>query len=301
MDGNPLADRLSAMTALDDPARRAVYDLVCRRDEPVSRDQTASALGVTRRSAAFHLDRLAELGLLAVEFRRLTGRTGPGAGRPAKLYRRAYDEIAVSVPERRYDLAGEVMAAAIERSLAGGEPIGEALRAVATDAGYAIGSAATDLRTALRDHGFDPRDDPHGGLRLGNCPFHRLAARRTGIVCGLNLDLIRGIAAGLGDATGTAVLAPSRGHCCVRIGRAAAAPARPDPLTGTDAVHPCPGVRRRVSGEAGCSDSLPLDRLDTTKYPHMATRHRVISPDHRPLRGISHVLLSISIADPGDR
>jgi predicted ArsR family transcriptional regulator len=219
MDQRPLADRLSAVTALDDPARRAVYDLVLRRDEPISRDQTAAALGVSRRSAAFHLDRLADQGLLAVEFRRLTGRTGPGAGRPAKLYRRAHDEIAVSVPDRRYDLAGEVMAAAIERALTAGEPVGDALASVAADTGRAIGRSATGLRQALADHGFAPRDDDHGGLLLGNCPFHRLATRHTRIVCGLNLELVRGITAGLGDADHRASLEPGPGHCCVRVRR----------------------------------------------------------------------------------
>ena len=217
MDERPQVDRLSAVTALDDPARRAVYDLVCRHAEPISRDQTASALGVTRRSAAFHLDRLAELGLLAVEFRRLTGRTGPGAGRPAKLYRRIYDEVAVSVPDRRYDLAGEVMAAAIERSLTLGEPVEVSLLRAAGDAGQDIGADSTGLRQALQDHGFEPYDDDAGDLMLGNCPFHRLATRHTQIVCGLNLALIQGIAAGLSDLDHTAVLAPSPGHCCVRI------------------------------------------------------------------------------------
>jgi predicted ArsR family transcriptional regulator len=217
MDAHPTAGRLSAVTALDDPARRAVYDLVCRRDEPISRDQTASALGVTRRSAAFHLDRLAEQGLLAVEFRRLTGRTGPGSGRPSKLYRAAHDEISVSVPDRRYDLAGEVMAAAIERSVTAGEPVADALAGVATETGRVIGAAAADLRQALQDHGFEPRDDEAGGLLLGNCPFHRLAARHTQVVCGLNLELVRGITAGLGDTDHVAVLAPAPGQCCVRV------------------------------------------------------------------------------------
>ncbi|MBI3688088.1 MAG: helix-turn-helix domain-containing protein [Actinobacteria bacterium] len=217
MDERALADRVSAVTALGDPARRAVYDLVCRRDEPISRDQAASTLGVTRRSAAFHLDRLAEQGLLAVEFRRLTGRTGPGSGRPAKLYRRARDEISVSVPDRRYDLAGEVMAAAIERSISAGEPVGDALVGVAADTGRAIGAGATDLRQALETHGFEPRDDGRGGLLLGNCPFHRLAVRHTHIVCGLNLELIRGITAGLDDTDHAAVLDPGPGRCCVKV------------------------------------------------------------------------------------
>src|SRR5947208_7959455 len=100
MAPRPLPDRLAALAALDDPARRAVFDLVARAGTAVSRDTAAAALGVSRRVAAVHLDRLADQGLLAVEYRRPPGRGGPGAGRPAKLYRRADDEVAVSVPER---------------------------------------------------------------------------------------------------------------------------------------------------------------------------------------------------------
>src|SRR5829696_1625431 len=109
----PLPDRIAAVAALDDPTRRAVFDLVARAATAVSRDAAAEALGVSRRVAAFHLDRLAEQGLLIVEYRRPPGRSGPGAGRPTKLYRRAEDEVGVSVPERHYDLAGELLAAAV--------------------------------------------------------------------------------------------------------------------------------------------------------------------------------------------
>lgn len=218
------AGRLAAISALDDPARRAVYDLVCRRDEPIGRDEAAAALGVSRRSVAFHLDRLAELGLLAVQFRRLTGRTGPGAGRPAKLYTATVGEVGVSVPERHYDLAAEVMAAAIERAAAQGRPVAAAMAEVAAErgrelgsAGPAAGGAGGDLVAVLAEQGFEPVSGKDGGVLLANCPFHRLAARHTGVVCGLNLDLIRGIAAGAGDDSREIVLDPLPGHCCVRL------------------------------------------------------------------------------------
>ena len=111
-----MADRVAAVSALDEPVRRALLDYVSRSDAPVSRDDIAEAFGLARSTAVFHLDRLAEAGLLAVEFRRLAGRTGPGAGRPSKLYTKAAGEVAVTVPERRYDFAGNLLLAAIEES-----------------------------------------------------------------------------------------------------------------------------------------------------------------------------------------
>src|SRR5687767_12295746 len=101
MAPRPRPDRIAALAALDDPTRRAVFDFVARSRVAVSRDAAAEAVGVSRRMAAFHLDRLADHGLLTVEYRRPAGRSGPGAGRPAKLYRRAAGEVAVSVPERQ--------------------------------------------------------------------------------------------------------------------------------------------------------------------------------------------------------
>ena len=140
-DGAPLEDRVAAVSALSDPARRALYDLVARSAEPVSRDAAAEAVGLGRSTAAFHLDRLAAEGLLEVEYRRLTGRTGPGSGRPAKLYRRANAELNVSVPGRHYELAGDLLASAIEASIETGTPVRAALRVVAGAAGRDVGAS----------------------------------------------------------------------------------------------------------------------------------------------------------------
>src|SRR5437868_9383705 len=122
-------------SALADPVRRELYRWVVAQAEPVSRDQAASGAGVPRHTAKFHLDRLVAEGLLDTEFRRLSGRRGPGAGRPAKLYRRSGRELAVSVPERRYDLAGQVLAEAVERAAAEGTPIRTAVAESAARAG----------------------------------------------------------------------------------------------------------------------------------------------------------------------
>jgi predicted ArsR family transcriptional regulator len=212
----PLADRVATVSTLDDPVRRAVFDLVSGSQTPVSRDEAAEALNLTRRAAAFHLDRLAEQGLVAVEFRRLTGRTGPGAGRPSKLYRRTADEVAVTIPERHYDLAGELLAAAVEESARSGEPARDALMRLAADAGRDLGMEAGTLEAVLKDTGYAPRPDGQGGIVLANCPFHRLAQRHTDIVCHLNLELVRAAAEAVDDPH-TVVLDPGAGRCCVHI------------------------------------------------------------------------------------
>jgi predicted ArsR family transcriptional regulator len=221
MAPRPLPDRVAALATLDDPTRRAVFDLVARAEAAVSRDVAAQALGVSRRIAAFHLDRLADQGLLAVEYRRPPGRTGPGAGRPAKLYRRAEEELTVSVPERHYDLVGGLLAAAVTASIDSGEPVQEVLHRTAYEAGTTIGAAADDLLTALAEAGYQPLPEDHDGaaLALGNCPFHRLAQRYTAVVCGVNLHLLRGVADGTGGGY-LAILDPGPGHCCVRLRQA---------------------------------------------------------------------------------
>jgi predicted ArsR family transcriptional regulator len=216
-------DRVAALAALDDPVRRAVFDLVARARTAVGRDAAAAALGVSRRVAAAHLDRLAEQGLLVVEYRRPPGRGGPGAGRPAKLYRRADDEVVVSVPERHYDLVGGLLAGAVTESADTGAPVQEVLHRRAYDAGTAIGAAAGDLPAALAGAGYEPRPEEPGagGVVLGNCPFHRLARQFTALVCGVNLHLVRGVADGAGDSAYRPELDPGPGRCCVRLRPAA--------------------------------------------------------------------------------
>src|SRR5262245_9924353 len=120
-------ERVRKVAALDHPVTQSVYRLLAERGE-VSRDATADALGVARSVAAFHLDKLVDSGLADVRFARLTGRSGPGAGRTAKVYSRSESEVGVSLPERRYDLAGELLAQAVERASDEGVPVDRALR-----------------------------------------------------------------------------------------------------------------------------------------------------------------------------
>ncbi|MFJ9786445.1 helix-turn-helix transcriptional regulator [Amycolatopsis sp. NPDC101161] len=208
------AGALAAVAALDEPTRRRLYEYVVRRPQPVSRDDVAAALAVPRATVAFHLDRLVEEQLLAVEYERRSGRTGPGAGRPAKLYRRSDRQVSVSVPERHYELAGELLASAIEEADETGGSAREILGRRAREHG--AGLAASDVVAALEEHGFEPRVEGDGVL-LGNCPFQRLARTHTRLVCEMNLGLVEGLLDGAGDRRLRARLDPQPGFCCVRL------------------------------------------------------------------------------------
>jgi len=219
MNEQSQSDDISAIASLSDPLRRSLFDLVSRSATPVGRDEAAEALGVPRGTVAFHLERLARCGLLETEFQRRTGRTGPGAGRPAKLYRRAADEIVVSVPDRHYALAGELLISAIEQSDQRGEPAQESLTRVSAEHGRALGMSAGSLDAVLLSTGYEPQDDGDGGLILHNCPFHRLAKGHTASICAANLALLIGAADGAGECEREVQFAPRDGYCCVRIAR----------------------------------------------------------------------------------
>lgn len=209
---------LAAVAALDEPTRRRLYEYVVRRPEPVSRDDVAAALGVPRATVAFHLDRLVDEQLLAVGQERRTGRTGPGAGRPAKLYRRSDRQVSVSLPERQYELAGGLLAAAVEEADETGGSPREILTRRARERGAELAAGTGDIVGTLEEHGFEPRAED-GEVLLGNCPFHRLAATHTRLVCEMNLGLVEGMLAGGGDQGLRARLDPQPGFCCVRLGR----------------------------------------------------------------------------------
>jgi predicted ArsR family transcriptional regulator len=214
------ARRLSALAAISDPVRRSLFDFVSASSEPVSRDQAAAALDMPRATAAFHLDRLVDEGVLEAEFRRLSGKTGPGSGRPSKLYKPGRDDLEVSIPQRQYELAGELLAAAVEEADRSGEAVREVLSRVATETGRRIGAEAGSLEVALENTGYEPRDDSNGGMILTNCPFHRLATSHTDVICHANLGLLQGVADGAGDCEHGILFDPSADHCCVRITRA---------------------------------------------------------------------------------
>jgi predicted ArsR family transcriptional regulator len=213
---------VSGIAALAEPVRRNLFDYVVRSRAAVSRDQAAEGLGIATHTAKFHLDRLVEEGLLEVEFKRLTGRTGPGSGRPAKLYRRTDRELAVSLPERHYDLLSRILATAVAESTATGQDVGGIAARVARDEGAAWGAELRPveadelerLASALAAGGYEPWLE-NQTMYVRNCPFHRVAQEQTELVCGLNLDFISGVATGAGCANVATRLDPGEDRCCV--------------------------------------------------------------------------------------
>lgn len=210
--------------ALVDETRRGLYEYVVGEPDPVGREQAASALDLPLHTASFHLDRLVAEGLLEVEFRRLSGRTGPGAGRPSKLYRRAGRTFAVSLPPRRYDLVGDILAEAVTRTAAG-DTLDRSLTASAHEEGVSLGRGATGLDAeatlpavagVLAGQGYEPRVDDDV-VTLRNCPFDDLARKHTQLVCGLNQAFVQGVVDGLERADATARLEPEDGWCCVKV------------------------------------------------------------------------------------
>lgn len=221
-------DQLTSVAALGDPLRRALYRFVAAQPDAVSRERAATGVGVAHHVAKFHLDRLEADGLLEVEYSRPPGRGGPGAGRPAKLYRRAARHIAVSLPERRYDLAGRVLAEAVTAAQRNGVALDRSLHAAASAAGRAVGERARPAAQSsdaarldlvgetLAGVGYEPRV-AGDRIVLGNCPFHSLAEDYTALVCRMNLDLIDGMLSALPAPFVHATLDPAPGRCCVTI------------------------------------------------------------------------------------
>lgn len=229
MAGKVLPGEIASVAALGDPIRRRLYEFVAQQGESVSRDMAAAGVEIARHVAKFHLDKLEEEGLLETEYRRPSGKKGPGAGRPTKYYRRSSREISVSLPERHYDLAARVLAQAITMSQKSNTPIALALEKSAITFGQLMaqevhtklqgGTDKVDVANAisevLDDHGYEPRMEEER-LVLANCPFHSLATEYTALICGINHNLMSALINDL-PRSYRADLAPAPGRCCVTL------------------------------------------------------------------------------------
>ncbi len=211
--------QVSGISALAEPARRELYLYVVAQPEPVSRDQAAAGTGLPRHTVKFHLDKLVEEGLVDTEFRRLSGRRGPGAGRPTKLYRRSDRQVTLTLPERHYELAAHILAGAVSDAVRDGTPVLEEVQHAAAETGHQLGAAADrpdSISAALAAYGYEPRAQG-GRVVLANCPFQALARDHTALICGMNLHLITALLDELGHPDVHARLDPTTDRCCVTL------------------------------------------------------------------------------------
>lgn len=220
---------VAAVAALDDPVRAALYRHARSADGPVTREDAAAAVGISRKLAAFHLDKLVACGLLQAA----PEAAAPGPRRVGRAPKRYLPTagVSVQVPQREHGMLADILLDAVLELRAGEEPSAAVLR-VARDRGAAIGSTEHDrsrpgrlgaeralgmTEDILDRHGFEPAREPDC-VRLRNCPFHPLAAKAPDLVCGLNREFVAGILDGLHAGTVVdAVLAPHAGACCVEI------------------------------------------------------------------------------------
>ncbi len=207
-----------------------MYVFIRGQGRPVSRDEAADHVGISRKLAAFHLDKLVERGLLTAHYARPPGRTGRGAGRSSKFYEPSNLEVEVSIPERRYDIVGEIMVDALAGDSEESPKV--AARRIAYERGHAIGEdvkeqlrlrppgskrALSVAEETLAGYGYEPYRVTEDTISLRNCPFHELSRRAPDLVCGLNREFIDGLLRGLGNDTVEAALEPTPGECCVKL------------------------------------------------------------------------------------
>lgn len=215
MGSSTATSDIEAVALLDEPVRRRLYEWVVAQHRQVGREEAARTLAISRPLAAFHLDRLTEAGLLDASYKRLTGRTGPGAGRPARVYQRAERAIEINLPPRHYELAADLFATALQNLGHGTPP--EALVDAAREAGRRAADVGGGLLETLQRAGYEPSSDEKGAIRLRNCPFDALVDEHRPLVCATNLALVQGIVDGVGRAASDFKpnLDSQPGYCCV--------------------------------------------------------------------------------------
>ncbi len=219
---------ISAVATLDDELRRGMYTFIRQAHRPVTRDEAAGSVGISRKLAAFHLDKLVDAGLLRTHY---APRGTRKVGRAPKLYEPTDTDIHVTIPHREYEMLADILLeatltetaeetarrAAVRVAAQRGKQLGGAERHQTRPGRLGTERALTMLQSILTRHGFEPTRESPACVRLRNCPFHRFATTAPELVCGLNHAFITGILTGLGTTTVRAALTPRPGECCVEL------------------------------------------------------------------------------------
>lgn len=220
---------IASLSVLGEELRRRMFEFIRRARRPVTRDEAAASVGISRKLAAFHLDKLVDAGLLRARYE------SPGGirkvGRQPKVYEPTDTPIRVSIPDRRHELLADLLlqavltegdsesAAEAAMRTAGerGRELGEAERALSRPGRLGAERGLTFCERMLEQQGFEPAREGPTRLRLRNCPFHPLAAKAPELVCGMNHAYLSGYLQGLRATAVQAVLAPRPGECCVEL------------------------------------------------------------------------------------
>lgn len=223
----PEGAAIKAVAALEDELRSGMYAFIRGAGRPVSRDEAATAVGISRKLAAFHLDKLVDVGLLRAHHEPVDGVRK--VGRNPKVYEPSEVDVQVSIPARQIDVLAEILLdavlsetgsardAALDVAGRRGAEAGTRARRQARPGRLGAERALTLATALLREHGFEPVRSDRDCVRLRNCPFHPLAARAPELVCGINHAFLRGLLDGMKAGTLRAVLRPAAGQCCVHL------------------------------------------------------------------------------------
>ncbi|MFF3911774.1 helix-turn-helix transcriptional regulator [Streptomyces sp. NPDC001848] len=220
---------LTTLAALGDPLRRRMFEFIRQERRPVTREEVADSAGISRKLAAFHLDKLVAAGLLHAHCESPAGIRK--VGRRPKVYEPVAEAIAVSIPERRYGMLADVLTeavlteteaesardAALRVAYGRGEALGGAERARVRPGRLGAERGLSLAADTLEEFGYEPERAAPALLRLRNCPFHPLAAKAPQLVCAVNQAFLAGCLHGLGSDKTTAVLAPRPDACCVEL------------------------------------------------------------------------------------
>ncbi|HEX3650764.1 MAG TPA: transcriptional regulator [Pseudonocardiaceae bacterium] len=218
---------IRAVAALEDDLRRGMYAFIRAARRPVTRDEAAAEVGISRKLAAFHLDKLVTAGLLRAGYE-----SARKVGRAPKVYEPTDDDITITIPRRQHDVLADILLDAVLTETPG-ETATEATLRVAATRGEQVGRtereqgsakgrlgaerALTLTQEVLARHGFEPARETRTCVRLRNCPFHPMAAKAPELVCGVNHRFVTGVLTGLRATSIEATLAPRSGECCVEL------------------------------------------------------------------------------------
>jgi predicted ArsR family transcriptional regulator len=220
---------IKAIAALDDELRRGMYVYIRSVRRPVTRDEAAAAVGISRKLAAFHLDKLVDAGALRAHYEPAAGIRR--VGRSPKVYEPTSADIQVSIPQRRHDVLADILLdavltegqgenardAALRAARSRGEQAGRDERKQSRPGRLGAERALTLVSGVLEHHGFEPAREAPARIRLRNCPFHPMAVKAPEVVCQMNHAFLAGLLDGLEAPAVEAILDPRSGGCCVEL------------------------------------------------------------------------------------